>query len=135
MKKVHLEAIIRLAKAHRIEEPFSSYSALERFLKFWWCQTYNKPLKDPILLSYTIDELAYEFFRHFYNKPENDPNKERKDAQAVNEDEEWVKRELASIKAAEQVSKEIIEQTKKSLADIEALTETVPEGVSIKFDE
>jgi hypothetical protein len=28
----------------------------------WFCNKYNKPRKDPILLSYSIEELAYEFF-------------------------------------------------------------------------
>lgn len=131
MKKIHLEQIIRLAKAHQIETPFSSIASLERFLQFWWCRTYNRPLKDPILLSYTIDELAYEFFRHFYSEPENDPRKEMKQVAAQTEDEEWVKRELANIQAAQESSKKIVEEAKAA----EAVEPPKEEGVSIKFDE
>ena len=34
---------------------------MEMFLKSWWSQTYNRPLKDPILENYTIFELMYEY--------------------------------------------------------------------------
>jgi hypothetical protein len=32
------------------------------FLRSWWSKTYNRPLKDPVLTSYTLQELLYEFF-------------------------------------------------------------------------
>ena len=32
------------------------------FLQSWWSRTYNRPLKDPLLQSYTIEELLYEFY-------------------------------------------------------------------------
>lgn len=32
------------------------------FLKSWWSNTYNRPLKDPLLESYTLEELLYEFY-------------------------------------------------------------------------
>lgn len=32
------------------------------FLSQWWSQKYNRPLKDPLLLSYTLEELAYEYY-------------------------------------------------------------------------
>jgi hypothetical protein len=31
------------------------------FLKSWWSKTYNRPLKDPLLDSYSIHELLYEY--------------------------------------------------------------------------
>ena len=31
------------------------------FLRSWWSKTYNRPLKDPILESYTLYELLYEY--------------------------------------------------------------------------
>jgi len=27
----------------------------------WWSKTYNRPLKDPILQTYTLEELYYEY--------------------------------------------------------------------------
>ena len=32
------------------------------YLKHWWSEYYNKPLKDPILDTYTLEELAYEYY-------------------------------------------------------------------------
>lgn len=32
------------------------------FLQSWWSRTYNRPLKDPLLQTYTIEELLYEFY-------------------------------------------------------------------------
>lgn len=31
------------------------------FLKSWWSKTYNRPLKDPLLETYTLHELLYEY--------------------------------------------------------------------------
>lgn len=32
------------------------------FLKSWWSKQYDRPLKDPVLESYTLYELLYEFY-------------------------------------------------------------------------
>lgn len=34
------------------------------FLRSWWSRTYNRPLKDPLLQDYTLEELYYEFRDH-----------------------------------------------------------------------
>jgi hypothetical protein len=31
-------------------------------LRMWWCRYYKRPLKDPLLESYDINELLFEFF-------------------------------------------------------------------------
>jgi len=31
------------------------------FLRSWWSRTYNRPLKDPLLQEYTLEELYYEY--------------------------------------------------------------------------
>lgn len=28
----------------------------------WWCEHYKRPLKDPLLQEYTLEELAYEYY-------------------------------------------------------------------------
>ena len=33
----------------------------QSFLLNWWTTYYKRPLKDPILLSYTFEELVYEY--------------------------------------------------------------------------
>lgn len=32
------------------------------FLKSWWSKEYSRPLKDPILESYTLYDLLYEYY-------------------------------------------------------------------------
>jgi hypothetical protein len=32
-----------------------------RFLMSWWSKTYSRPLKDPLLQEYTLEELYYEY--------------------------------------------------------------------------
>jgi hypothetical protein len=34
---------------------------IELSLRSWWSKTYNRPLKDPLLDTYTIYELLYEY--------------------------------------------------------------------------
>lgn len=45
-------------------EELDSEAAQIRFLSFWWSKTYARPLKDPILQSYTLEELYYEYKEH-----------------------------------------------------------------------
>lgn len=35
---------------------------LTLFLKSWWSKEYTRPLKDPLLESYTLHELLYEYY-------------------------------------------------------------------------
>lgn len=52
--------IDRITEANA-RESLDNESAQLRFLQSWWSRTYNRPLKDPLLLSYTLEELYYEF--------------------------------------------------------------------------
>ena len=31
-------------------------------MQSWWSKIYNRPLKDPLLQTYTLEELLYEFY-------------------------------------------------------------------------
>lgn len=44
-----------------------------RTVKFWWCKKYGRPLKDPLLESYTLEELWLEYFTWLIDE---DPNEE-----------------------------------------------------------
>lgn len=57
----------------------------------WWSEKYNRPLKDPILLSYSIEELAYEYYLSM----------ERRAAEVANIEAENDKIEEAKVDAAE----------------------------------
>ncbi len=58
-----------------------SEAAQLRFLSFWWSKTYSRPLKDPLLKEYTLEELYYEF-RQFYEREK--ATKERVEQEADN---------------------------------------------------
>lgn len=45
-------------------EDLNSEAAQIRFLSLWWSKTYSRPLKDPILQSYALEELYYEYREH-----------------------------------------------------------------------
>jgi hypothetical protein len=102
--KAHLEHIQRLARAHHIEDPLSSLDSFLRFLQWWWCRKFNRPLKDPLLKEYTTDELFYEFMRHYYLEPDNDPRKELEAKQVKQDEDQWIKHQLSKFQ----------EETKKS---------------------
>jgi hypothetical protein len=85
-----IDAIKKLA-AHNARAPLDSEEQLLLFLKSWWSRTYNRPLKDPILLDYTLEELLYEFYDRV----------ERSKADEERLDQEDVKIEEEKDKAAE----------------------------------
>lgn len=96
------------------------------FLKSWWSKEYNRPLKDPLLESYTIHELLYEY----YDKIERaiaaeevfelkaDKIEEKQEQDVLDWAEEDERRELEATKVAETEKKVkdenwMLEQLKK----------------------
>lgn len=69
---------------------------LELYLKSWWSRHYNRPLKDPVLQSYTLEELIYEF----YDKIERERAKEEAAEQEADKIED--EREQANLDWAEE---------------------------------
>lgn len=76
----------------------------------WWSNRYNKPLKDPTLQSYTLEELAYEHYLFSEMKTLNDKAIEEENDMIeegrVRSDEEWadeMEREEAEMEAAKEV--------------------------------
>lgn len=73
----------------------------------WWSHHYNRPMKDPILLSYTIEELSYEYFNVIQRKKaeeervEADSDKIEQEHQK--EAEKWADEMEAEEEAAESV--------------------------------
>lgn len=80
---------------------------LTLFLQSWWSRTYNRPLKDPLLQTYTLEELLYEFYdrieRHAAEQErvnsENDKIEEEKEKADLDWAELEEKRELEAMKA------------------------------------
>lgn len=95
--------IDRLVQAQQQIDATSSEEALTLRLRIWWCLKYNRPFRDPLLDTYTLDQLAYEYLTWFYMSPDNDPvEKKRKEAQQKS-DEDWAREQLtkASQKKAD----------------------------------
>jgi hypothetical protein len=122
--KLHWEAVQRISKAHHCEDPVTDLESFRRFLEFWWCRTYNRPLKDPLLASYTIDELTYEYLRHLYHQPDMDPRKQLEQKQVEHEDDLWIKEMMSKIKQP---------AVTQSVAEPNPLN--LPPDISTKFDE
>jgi hypothetical protein len=82
------------------------------FLQSWWSRTYNRPLKDPLLLEYTVDELYYEYRDRIErdlaieerSEQEADKIEDNKIEESLSwaEEEERKERENAEKKAADQ---------------------------------
>lgn len=79
------------------------------YLQSWWSRTYNRPLKDPLLLSYSLEELLYEFFDRIERAKAEQERSYQEDVK-IEEDKErevldWIereeKRELEAMKAKE----------------------------------
>lgn len=123
------DEIQKLAKAHHLQDPLDNMETFRRFLDFWWSQKFNRPLKDPLLASYTTEELAYEWLRNIYLIPENDPRKKMEDQLAKNDEEDWIRAQLdkhiQQVKAAKAAELE----PKKDENPI-----VTPEDISTKFE-
>jgi hypothetical protein len=101
-----IESIRILAKENARAE-LDTEDQLLLFLQSWWSRTYNRPLKDPLLMSYTLEELIYEFYDRVERRLaeeeavnlENDRIEDDKDKVV----EDWIeseeKKELEALKA------------------------------------
>ena len=80
------------------------------FLKSWWSRIYNRPLKDPILEKYTLEELIYEFYDRIERLA---AEKERLDQDSDKMEED---KEKADLDWAEQQEKKELEALKSKAA-------------------
>ena len=95
---------------------------LTLYLQSWWSNLYNRPLKDPLLLSYTLEELLYEFYDRIerekarYEQTEQETDKIEDDREKDNLDwaEEEERKEMEALKAAK---KDMVELSDQEIAD------------------
>jgi hypothetical protein len=93
-----LIASIKVLASYPYESKINNEEKLITFLKSWWSDKYNRPLKDPLLLSYTLEELLYEFHDKIkreehknYDSIGNDSDQNVLDDEALEESIEWIK--------------------------------------------
>lgn len=133
MSLLNWDLIDRLAKSHRLVDATADLDSFTRELRLWWCLKYNRPFKDPLLQSYTLDELLYEYLTYFYLDPDNDPVVQVDAQRRAQEDADWVKQQLAQI----QVQAPPVEKPKE-VKDSEKTSEATPipelPEISTRFD-
>jgi hypothetical protein len=90
-----LDAIKKLAETG-LNKEYLTYDELLFKLRRWWCRYYKRPYKDPLLDTYTFEELAYEYF----DLTKEDKPEEQKVSEAVEaEDRDWAEEEAAKEEA------------------------------------
>jgi hypothetical protein len=112
------------------EQSYNNLDSLELYLRSWWSKIYNRPLKDPLLESYTVYELIYEYFDKIERKKaaeqiveqENDKIEDEKLDETLSwiEEEERKEREAKEKAKAEELEKDeawMVEQLKKQYGD------------------
>jgi hypothetical protein len=63
-----------------VREDLNTEKSQLRFLSYWWSNKYNKPIKDPLLQEYTVEELYYEYRLHGeYTKAADEKETEEKE--------------------------------------------------------
>ena len=111
----YIEAIVK----DNIWGDINTKDRLSLFLQSWWSKHYNKPLKDPILQTYTIEELLYEYYdkiervkyeKYLSEKVEHDSEQAKLDSTMKWADEEE-KKEEESMK--EWMDKKLQEEKEK----------------------
>lgn len=98
---------IKAVAAANARADLNDEKQLTLFLQSWWSRTYNRPLKDPLLLSYTLEELLYEFYDRIERRAaedersnsESDKIEEDKEKAVIDWAEQEEKRELEELKA------------------------------------
>lgn len=105
------EAVVEIVKRDAHNTP-KDEDAMLRKLQSWWSTYYQRPLKDPLLQTYTLEELLYEY----HDKIERDKaDKVRAEQKADKIDEERLQQNLDW--AEQEELRELEEQRKKSEED------------------
>jgi hypothetical protein len=136
-----VDCVKKLAE-HNARASLDTEEQLLLFLQSWWSRTYNRPLKDPILLSYTLEELLYEFYdrierlkvAHEQLELEDDKIEEEKEQGVLDWAEQEEKKELDALKtqAAEAESKpKPVEDPTKDPANIAWMQEQIEKAKEI----
>lgn len=130
-----VDAIKKLA-AHNARASLDTDESILLFLQSWWSRTYNRPLKDPTLLTYTLEELLYEFYDRIerskaeQERLEQEDVKIEEDRDKVNED--WAeKMEREELEAEMRKSSEPILDPTKDPTNIAWMEQQIEEAKAV----
>jgi hypothetical protein len=107
-----VDAIKKLA-AHNARADLDTDEQLLLFLQSWWSRTYNRPLKDPILMSYTIEELLYEFYDRV-ERTKAEQERLEQDSVKIEEDKDKAAEDWAEQMERQEREAELRDQAGKS---------------------
>jgi hypothetical protein len=110
---------IRKIAAQNARASLNTDEKLLLFMQSWWSKVYNRPLKDPLLLSYTLEELLYEFYDKLERRLAED-ERDHKDETITEEAKEkeildWIEEE--ERREAQAINTPKVESNGKSVAD------------------
>lgn len=107
-----IDSIQRIA-AFNARAELNSEKQLLLFLQSWWSRTYNRPLKDPLLQSYTTEELLYEFYDRIERSKAETERIER-ESDKIEENKEKENEDWAEKMEREERETEMREEAAKS---------------------
>lgn len=107
-----VDAIKKLA-AYNARADLDTDHQLLLFLKSWWSRTYNRPLKDPILMSYSVEELLYEFYDRIERNKAQEEQLEQESVK-IEENKDKAAEDWAERMEREEMEAELREQAKQS---------------------
>ncbi len=94
------QSIKKLAETGLQNKEYLNYDELLFQLRRWWCQYYKRPYKDPLLDTYTFEELLFEYFDITQEARSESGEKVSEEIEA--EDRDWAEEEAARELAEEE---------------------------------
>lgn len=88
------DSIIKAIALVNVQTEPANLSELAIWLKRWWCRHYTRPYKDPILDTYTLEELLLEYYETLFlddPKAKDQALAEVRTGIYEDEDESWLK--------------------------------------------
>ena len=102
------DAILKITKRNASISVNSEESLLFR-LQSWWSNHYNRPLKDPLLLSYTLEELLFEYHdkdqRHLAELTSSEQEADNIERDRLQTNLDWAEQEELRERKAEEEKK------------------------------
>lgn len=131
---VNWDEIDRLVQAERTVTSSTSDQGLLRQLRLWWCIKYNLPFRSPLLDTYTLDDLVYEYLTFYYLDPEHDPSVKRQKELREKDDQEWARKMLEKhVNKPGKTAKPVEIPVEKKEPEAEIVPTEPPPDISTKF--
>lgn len=136
---------IKTIAAHNARAELNTEEQLILFLQSWWSRTYNRPLKDPLLQSYSLEELLYEFYDRIERTKaeqerlelEGDKIEESKEREVLDWAEAEERKELESMKSNAAKAKESkkVDDPTKDEANVKWMDEQIAKAKELYGDD